>query len=283
MEDIILPSKVEYRPGSNPNEAQVVIEPLFPGYGMTIATAMRRVLLSSLTGGAIVAVKIKGASHEFSTLPYVKEDVVDIILNLKQLRFRIHTDEMVRLVLRAKGDQVVTGADIEPASDAQVANPEAHICTLTNKNAQVEMELMIMRGRGFVPTEAREKEKLELGTIMVDSLFTPVRQVAMHIENMRVGQQTNYNRVILDVETDGSITAQEAVEQSSQILIDHFQSIKSLSNGEAMSTTEVASTEAEEVMPAEEAVELLSEEATAEDGEAPAEEKKRGRPRRNEE
>ena len=225
MENIILPTRIEFHPGETDRKVALSIEPLFPGYGLTIGTALRRVLLSSLEGGAVVAVKIKGVEHEFATMPYVKEDVVDIILNLKKLRFKIHTDEMVRVTIKVKGEKAVTGADIETTSDVDVASPEVHICTMTDKNAHLEMELMVKKGRGFVPTEVRDKEKLELGTIMIDSLFTPIRNVGMRVEDMRVGQQTNYNRVVLDFETDGTLTGQEAMVQTTKILIEQVEAI----------------------------------------------------------
>lgn len=222
MEHIPLPSKFEFTPGSKENETTLTIEPLYPGYGLTVGNALRRVLLSSLTGGAAIAVKIKGVDHEFSTIPYVKEDVVDILLNLKQLRFKVHTDETVRLILRVKGEREVRGSDIEATSDVEVSNPDHLLCTLTNKNAQIEMELFVKRGRGYIPTEAREKEKLEIGTIALDAVFSPVRNVGFTIENVRVGQMTNYNRVILSIETDGSISVQDSVREASRILVEHF-------------------------------------------------------------
>jgi len=291
MEQFLLPTKIEFHPGDEPNKAKLSVEPLFPGYGLTIGTAIRRVLLSSLEGGAVVAVKIKGVEHEFSTLPYVKEDVVDIILNLKKLRFNVHTDESVRVILKAKGEKEVTGADIETTSDVEVASKDALICTLTDKNSQLEMELIVRKGRGFVPTEVREKEKLELGTIMVDSLFTPIRNVGMHIEDMRVGQHTNYNRVTLDIETDGTITAQDAVAESSKILIDHFQAIlnSSLEAAGKPLISEATSAKkgeegAEEVViddQAEDAYVENEEAAEADSDEDDSAKKKRGRPRKN--
>ncbi|MEK7648362.1 MAG: DNA-directed RNA polymerase subunit alpha [Patescibacteria group bacterium] len=223
MELIPLPTKLEYTPGSKPNETILTIEPLYPGYGITLGIAMRRVLLSSLEGGAIVAVKIKGVTHEFSTLPYVKEDVVDLILNLKQLRFKVHTDETVKLTLKAKGEKQVTAADIEPTQDVEIANPGDAICSLTNKNAQLEMDLFVRKGRGYLPTEAREKEKEDIGTITVDAIFTPIRNVGVRVENVRVGQMTTYNKIVLAIETDGSISAEDAVKQAASVLVEQFQ------------------------------------------------------------
>jgi len=274
MEHIPLPTKFEFQQGSKENETILTIEPLYPGYGLTIGNALRRVLLSSLVGGAAIAVKIKGVDHEFSTIPYVKEDVVDILLNIKKLHFTVHTNETVRLVLRAKGEKEVTGADIEATSDVEVSNKDALICTLTNKNAQLEMELFIKRGRGYFPTEAREKEKLELGTIAIDALFSPVRNVGFNVENVRVGQMTNYNRVILTIETDGSISAEDAVRAASQLLVDHFGVILGKEPTEAAPSFE--ETEDVETL-------LLGEEDKDEKeaGEGEKEPKKRGRPRKH--
>ncbi|MEK7103343.1 MAG: hypothetical protein AAB870_03280, partial [Patescibacteria group bacterium] len=216
--------------------------------------------------------------HEFSTLPYVEEDVVDIILNLKQLKFNIHTDEPVKVMLRAKGEKAVTGADIEGTHEVDVSTPNAHICTMTNKNAQVEMELTVRRGRGYFSTEMHEGDKPEVGTILVDATFTPVRNVALHVENARVGQMTNFNRVILTIETDGSITAKEAVEQSAQILIDQFKMILTpgVSREELPEDNQAAAEEVEATFKAET--------PEAEEGEDDGDEskKKRGRPKKHE-
>lgn len=276
METISLPTKIEYKPGNRPNESIVTIEPLYPGFGHTIGVALRRVLLSSLEGGAIVAVKIKGVQHEFSTLPYVKEDVVDIILNLKRMRFKVYSDETVKLSLKVRGEKDVTASDIENTSDAEVANPEAFICSLTNKNAQLEMELFVKKGRGYFPTEAREKEKLEIGTIAVDSLFTPIRNVGLHVENVRVGQMTNYNKVIMNIETDGSINAEEAIKQATGMLVGQFSSLLNLASGKGPEE------EADEEGAFDEeadAVETESAQEADEEGDDKKEEKKRGRPR----
>lgn len=276
MENILQPTKIEYAQGVNPNETIVTIEPLYPGYGITIGTALRRVLMSSLTGGAAFAVKIKGVLHEFSTIPYVKEDVVDIILNLKRLRFRVHTDETVRLILRAKGERSVTGADIESSADAEVANPDTVLCEMTNKNAQIEMELFVKKGRAYFPTEARDKEATELGAIAIDALFTPLRNVGVRVENMRVGNMTNFHRIILTIETDGSITAKEAIVEASSILKDHFSFL--MAGGVSFLTDDVAG---EDVMDADEISEVLDggdEDDDEEEGDDKP--KKRGRPKK---
>lgn len=271
MDQLIFPTKIDYTPGSKPNETIVSIEPLYPGYGLTIGTALRRVLLSSLPGGAVVAVKIKGVQHEFSTLPYVKEDVVDILLNIKRLRFNVHSTETVKLVLHAKGEKEVTGADIEPSTEAEVANPESSICNLTSKSGQLEIELFVKKGRGYLPTEGREKEGKEIGVIALDALFTPIRNVGLHVDDVRVGQMTNYNKIVLTVETDGSLTAQEAVEQAAKILVDHFAFC--LPAGSA--SREAGADDQEDLN------EVLSSGDSDEDDNGDKEPKKRGRPRKN--
>lgn len=281
MERISLPTKLEYREGTKPNETILTIEPLYPGYGITLGIALRRVLLSSLVGGAVVAVKIKGATHEFSTLSYVKEDVVDLILNLKQLHFRVHTDETVKVALHVKGEKEVRASDIETNQDVEVANPDGYICSLTNKNAQLEMELFVRRGRGYLPTEAREKEKLDIGTIAVDAIFTPIRNVGVRVENVRVGQMTTFNKIVLAIETDGSRTAEEAVREASSILIEQFQFLSGGTRQQdeevEVSSDEDMPTSTDEISYDSEA-EIDSKHNDAEDDKK--EPKKRGRPRK---
>ena len=223
MEKIPLPSKIEIQPGKNKNESIISIQPCHPGYGTTLGNALRRVLLSSLPGGAVTAFKIKGVSHEFSTIPYVKEDAVEISLNLKQLRLKVFSEEPVRLELKAKGEKKVTAKDIKTTSDVEIVNPELVIATLTNKEAEFDMEILVSQGRGYIPTESREKENVEIDMIIIDAIFTPIKNVGIKIENIRVGQMTNYENLILNIETDGSLTPQEALNQANQILIDHFQ------------------------------------------------------------
>ena len=223
MNTIALPTTTEITPSPDkPNEAIISIRPCFPGYGTTIGNALRRVLLSSLPGGAVTAFKIKGVSHEFSSLENVKEDVVEISLNLKQLRLRVHTDEPVRLQLKAKGEKEVTAKDIIADSNVEIANTDLVIATLTSKTAEFEMELIVSQGIGYVPVESRDTEGLEVDMIALDAIFTPIKNVGFKIENVRVGQMTNWENLLLTVETDGTITPQAALEQSTKILIDHF-------------------------------------------------------------
>jgi len=204
------------------NRATFKIEGLYPGYGLTLGNALRRVLLSSLPGSAVTLVKIKGVDHEFSTIPYVIEDVVEIILNLKQLRFKMYSEEPQILHLKASGEKDVTAEDIKCPSQVELVSPEVHIATLTDKKAGLEMEIQIERGLGYVPVEQRKKEKLEIGAVAVDAIFTPIRKVNYEVENMRVGDRTDYNRLILDIETDGTITPLEAFERTAQILVEQF-------------------------------------------------------------
>lgn len=222
MDSILLPSKIIFKKGGRPNEAILEVEPCYHGYGMTLGNALRRVLLSSLPGVAITSVKFEGAGHEFSALPNVAEDVLNIILNLKQVRMRVHSDEPVRLVIDASGEKEVTAGDIEANAQVEIANPDQHIATLTDKKAHLKMELIAEGGRGYLVTEERDKSKLELGMIAIDAVFTPVRNVAIQVENVRVGQITNFDKLILTVETDGTIAPEDAVKTAAKILIDHF-------------------------------------------------------------
>ena len=201
------------------------IEGLYPGYGVTLGNALRRVLLSSLPGAAVTGVKIKGVHHEFSTIPYVMEDVIEIILNLRQIRFKMHTEQPVKLFLNVKGEKVVKAGDIKTTSDIEIINKEIVIATLTNKKAELEMEIEIESGFGFVPVEARKKAKLEIGLIAVDAAFSPLRKVNFEVENMRVGDRTDYNRLRLDIETDGSISPEEAFKKASEILVEQFKTL----------------------------------------------------------
>lgn len=204
------------------HRAVFAIEPLYPGYGMTVGNALRRVLLSSLPGAAITHVKIDGVTHEFTTLPHVKEDMVDVLLNIKQIRFRLHGDEPVVVSLNAKGAKTVTASDIAKHAQVDVINDKQEICTMTDAAGKVEMEFTVAPGRGYVPVENREKEKLDIGTIAVDAIYTPVKNVNFTTEHVRVEQITNFDKLMIDITTDGSITPVDALNQSAQILLDHF-------------------------------------------------------------
>lgn len=222
MENIPLPSKLEVTPGQKINEAEISIQPCYPGYGTTVGNALRRVLLSSLPGAAVTAFKIKGASHEFSTVDGVKEDLVEITLNLKHLRINVHSTEPVKLELKFKGEGKITAKEIKANADVDVINKDLVIATSTDKNTEFEMTLVVAQGRGYVPTENREKEGLEADMIAIDAIFTPMRNVGFRVDNIRVGKMTNYENLVLTVETDGSISPKEAIGQATQILQDHF-------------------------------------------------------------
>jgi DNA-directed RNA polymerase subunit alpha len=243
MEPIRLPTKIELTPGPEKHQASLVVEPCFQGYGTTLGNALRRVLLSSLPGAAVTAVKITGAQHEFSTVPNVKEDVLELILNLKQLRMRVHSEEPVRLTLKKTGEGKVKAKDIQANSEVEIANPELHLATITDEAGELEMEIIVSRGRGFVTTEDRGKEK-EIGVIAIDSIFTPVRNVGYQVVDTRVGQITNFDKLILNVETDGTITAKDAIEQATKLLIEHFELLRDLSGKEGAIPAELVSEEA---------------------------------------
>ncbi len=209
------------------------IEGLYSGYGLTIGNALRRVLLSSLPGAAITQFKIKGINHEFSTVEGIKEDVVEIGLNLKKIRFRIHTDEPQVLILKVKGEKEVTAADIETNAQVDLITPGVRIATLTAKGADLDMEITIEKGLGYAPVETRKSEKLPIGVVALDALFSPVTKVNFTVENMRVGERADYNRLRLVVETDGSITPSAALRKASNILQDHFVKISGVEVKEA--------------------------------------------------
>ncbi|OGD38213.1 DNA-directed RNA polymerase subunit alpha [Candidatus Azambacteria bacterium RIFCSPLOWO2_01_FULL_37_9] len=244
--EITLPSKYKIIK-SEGNSAVFEIENLYPGYGITIGNALRRVLLSSLKGASVTLVKIKGASHEFSTIPNIIEDVVEIILNLKQVRFKLDGDQPQYATLKVKGERKVTAKDIDAPSQVTVINKDTHIATLTDKKAELEIELTIEKGLGYVPVERRGKEKLEIGAIAIDAIYTPIRKVNYEVENMRVGDRTDFNRIKLLVETDGSISPEESFRKAINILIDQFNSLiqgAEVSNGK--SSKEIIEAESKE-------------------------------------
>jgi DNA-directed RNA polymerase subunit alpha len=210
----------------------------YPGYGATLGNALRRVLLSSLEGAAVRTVKIKGVSHEFGPIDGVMEDVVQVLLNVKQLRFRVHGDEEVTVTLKKKGEGAVTAGDIKTTASVEVVDPSQPIATISDKKTELEMELTLDKGIGYVPVEAREREEREIGTIAVDSIYTPVRRVNYEVENMRVGKRTDYDKVSLEVVTDGSITPEEAFERAVGILVAQFTALQGEGAGEAKKDTE---------------------------------------------
>lgn len=213
------------------NWALIEIEALYPGYGVTIGNALRRVLLSSLEGVAVTQVNIKGVPHEFSTIAGVMEDVITIMLNVKQLRFKMTGEGPQTCVLKAKGEGEVSGADLEIPSQLELVNPKTHIATLTTKGAKLEMEIKIERGTGYISKDNEKRQKLEIGVIPLDAIYTPVSRVGFKVQNMRVGDRTDFDKVLLEVETDGTIKPEEAFNQASEILVNHFEMFKNSFGG----------------------------------------------------
>ena len=204
------------------NKATFEISPLMPGYGPTVANSLRRVLLSSLAGAAVTSIKIKGVEHEFSTMPGVMEDVIEIILNVKKLRFKVHGDSSVKLTLNVTGEKKITGNDIKLTSDVELINGDQYITTLTDKKSSLSMEIEVEKGLGYVSVEQRRKEKLPIGVIAVDAIFSPVKSVNFSVQSIRVGEGIDYNKVLMEVETDGSIQPEQAIKDAAGILVDHF-------------------------------------------------------------
>lgn len=217
MDAILLPKSPRIVKESG-NEATIEIEGLHPGYGITLGNALKRVLHSSLPGAAVTHVKIEGAKHEFSTLDGVLEDVLAILLNLKQVRFKLHTEGPQTVTIDVKGEREVLASDIKCPSNVEVVNPDFHIATLTDSKATFQAELTIEAGVGYIPREMLSKDKVAIGTIALDAIFTPVRKVRYDVENMRVGTSTNYNKLIFTIQTDGSITPADAFTKAVNIL-----------------------------------------------------------------
>ncbi|MFH2105519.1 MAG: DNA-directed RNA polymerase subunit alpha [Parcubacteria group bacterium] len=221
MQEITLPSKIKLEEKGD-NEAAVVVEPCYPGYGTTLGNAMRRVLLSSLPGAAVSAVKIKGVDHEFSTIENIKEDVVEIIMNLKSLRLALFAEEPIKLKLVGKGAKEMKAGDIETSADVKITNPDLVIATGTHKDVELEMEITVEKGRGYVPTEQKSAKDLDVGTILVDSIFTPVLKVGYEVENIRLGKRTDYDQLVIDIKTDGTVAPLDAFNEAAKVLVDQF-------------------------------------------------------------
>lgn len=222
MKDFQLPMRLEMdKETSTPIYGKFTAEPFERGFGTTIGNSLRRVLLSSLPGAAVTSVKIEGVFHEFSTLPGVAEDITIIILNIKNLRLRLHTDKAKAIRLKKKGPGEARASDIQHDAEVSILNPDLHIATL-DKDGMLDIEMIVKPGRGYVPAERNKEEGLPIGVIPVDSVFSPVKRVNFHVENARVGRITDYDKLNLEVWTDGSTTAQEAVTTAAIILRDHL-------------------------------------------------------------
>lgn len=229
MQSITLPQKIKYIPVDE-KSGKFEIEGCYPGYGTTVGNALRRVLLSSLPGSAITSVKIKGVKHEFSTIPNVLEDVIQIILNLKQVRIKSHKDEPVTVSLSVKGEKVITAGMIKCPTDVEVITKDAPIATITNAKGEFEMEMEVETGIGYVPVDQQQREKKEVGVIALDAIYTPIRRVNYTIENMRVGKRTDFEKIKLEVVTDGSISPENAFLQTVKILNDQFSVLSNIEN-----------------------------------------------------
>lgn len=224
MQIVSLPQKPKYTKIDD-FSGKFEISGCYPGYGTTLGNALRRVLLSSLEGAAVTAVKIKGVSHEFSTIDGVMEDAVQLILNLKKIRFKMDGNETVKVVLKSKGEGKVTAADIKCPTGIEVVNKDLVLATITDKKTELEMELEVGKGLGYVPIELQERDEKEIGVIAIDAVYTPMKRVNYEIENMRVGKRTDYNKITLEIITDGSITPEEAFAKAVQILVNQFSTL----------------------------------------------------------
>lgn len=222
--DVVLPSKPKVI-REDKISGVYEIDGLYPGYGHTLGNSLRRIILSSLPGTAITKVKIAGVEHEFSTIDGVKEDVITILLNLKKVRIRLDTDETQVITLKANGVKEVTAKDIQVPGQAEVLNPDLHIASLTEKSAELDIELTVEKGLGYVSKEVIQKDRVDIGSITLDAAFTPIRKANYEVENMRVGDRTDFNRLRLSIETDGTVTPHEALEKSITLMIQQLKAI----------------------------------------------------------
>lgn len=201
------------------------IDGLYPGYGHTLGNSLRRIILSSIPGASITALSIDGVKHEFSSIDGIKEDVIAIILNLKKTRFKLHGDDAQKATLHIKGAKTITAADITLPTQLEVMNTEQYICEATAKDVDIAIEITVEKGLGYIPRDVLQKEKADIGTIYLDASFTPIRRASYEVENMRVGDRTDHNRLRVTIETDGTITPHEALESSIHTMITQLQSI----------------------------------------------------------
>ena len=208
------------------------IDGLYPGYGYTLGNSLRRIILSSLPGAAVTHVKIPGVPHEFSTIEGVKEDVVTLLLNIRKIRLKLLSDESQTIRLNVKGPKEATAADLKLPGQVEVLNPESHIADVTGK-VSLEIELRAERGLGYIPKEAHQKERVDIGTIALDAIFSPIRRVNYEVENMRVGDRTDFNRLRILIETDGTIAPREALEKSIETMIHQLKAVVGFKEDEA--------------------------------------------------
>lgn len=242
---IVLPSKPKIV-SEDKFSAVYEIDGLYPGYGHTLGNSLRRIILSSLPGAAITSVKINGVSHEFSVLEGVKEDVINILLNLKKVRIAMHSEEPQTLTLKVKGVQEVTAKDIEASGQVSILNPDLVIAHITDKNTELSMEITVEKGLGYVSKEVIQKNRVDIGTITLDAVFSPIKKVSYEVENMRVGDRTDFNRLRISIETDGTMTPHEALEKSIEISINQLKAIIGFKEEEMPESPKSASEESEE-------------------------------------
>jgi DNA-directed RNA polymerase subunit alpha len=219
-QELIKPSKVEFT-SSGATKATLVAEPLERGFGLTLGNALRRVLLSSLRGAAVTAVQIDGVLHEFSSIPGVREDVTDIVLNIKEIAIKMEGDDAKRMVVRKQGPGTVTAGDIQTVGDIEILNPDHIICTL-DEGAEIRMEFTVNNGKGYVPAERNRAEDAPIGLIPVDSLYSPIKKVSYKVENTREGQVLDYDKLTMTIETNGSVTGEDAIAFAARILQDQL-------------------------------------------------------------
>lgn len=218
-QNMVLPHKVESQ-GVTRNYARFIISPLESGYGLTLGNALRRILLSSLPGAAVTSIRVSDVHHEFSAIPNVREDMTQLILQIKQLRLVLHNVESARLRLDHRGEGIVTAADIWNPSEVEIINPELYLFTVDSPDAHIEMEFEVRSGRGYSPAE--ERGRLPIGELPVDAIFSPIKRVNFDVQRARVGQRTNYDRLVLEIWTDGTVRPEEAMSQAAQILMRHL-------------------------------------------------------------
>ncbi|MFA5022940.1 MAG: DNA-directed RNA polymerase subunit alpha, partial [Candidatus Paceibacterota bacterium] len=222
--NIIFPSKPRVV-SETATSGSYEIEGFYPGYGHTLGNSLRRIILSSLPGWAVTSIKIEGVNHEFSSVAGVKEDVINIILNLKKVRFQVTGDDSQVVKFHFKGGKEATAKDLQVPGQVEVMNPDQYIATVTDKNTTLEGELVIEKGIGYIPSETLKKDKVEIGAIVLDAAFTPIKKANYEVENMRVGNRTDFNKLILHIETDGTISPREALEKSIYIMIEQLKAI----------------------------------------------------------
>lgn len=224
LQSIYLPENIETNELGE-NSAEFVIQPYHPGYGPTLGNALRRVLLSSLPGSAITQIKIADADHEFSAIDGVKEDLLSVMLHVKGVRLRSESEEPIEIRLQSSGGGVVTAGDFDTPPEVTVVNPKHQIATLTDKDAKLDIICTVEQGRGYVPSESQHKKERPIGTVAIDAVYTPVERVSFKVQNVRVGQETDYHSLSITITTDGSITPKEALQQAASILKDHFEEL----------------------------------------------------------